>query len=188
MSLFFHLGCNWDVKADRVSQHQVKWAWFSFSILHKRTASSFSVISRRIMEDKSDTTSPEAVWTHWADSVCVCVCFSLVVSGSLDRVCRYTATDMQPCAAVEDAHMIKIPEQRYNIPLHRHFHRHGNSRNLWRDTTRNCLRMIRLSLRSSYYRWMDLHGHWEIPNCDCPSHYTGGRDEEVWGPALFIRV
>lgn len=118
----------------------------------------------------------------------VCVCFSLVVSGSLDRVCRYTATDMQPCAAVEDAHMIKIPEQRYNIPLHRHFHRHGNSRILWRDTTRNCLRMIRLSLRSSYYRWMDLHGHWEIPNCDCPSHYTGGGDEEVWGPALFIRV
>lgn len=56
----------------------------------------------------------------------VCVCFSLVVSGSLD----YTATDMQPCAAVEDAHMIKIPKQRYNIPLHRHFHRHGNSRNL----------------------------------------------------------
>lgn len=71
VSLFFHLGCNWDVKADRVSQHQVKWAWFSFSILHKQTASSFSVISRRIMEDKSDTTSPEAVWTHWVESVCV---------------------------------------------------------------------------------------------------------------------
>lgn len=77
VSLFFHLGCNWDVRADRVSQHQVKWAWFSFSILHKWTASSFSVISRRIMEDKSGTTSPEAVWTlQWADSVCLCVFFT----------------------------------------------------------------------------------------------------------------